>query len=192
MTSREVVFQQMYATYGTRIQAYCFRRLPAADANDAAADTFTVAWRRIDDAPEPDRHLPWLYGIARNTVWNINRSRRRSDRLRARLHGLRSDAITGPETEVMKRDTELRVNNALSKLRPGDQEIIRLRTWEELPNQEIAEILGLSVRAVESRLTRARRKLSRLLAELEEEPSRTHRFAPDLARPLAPEKGGER
>jgi RNA polymerase sigma-70 factor (ECF subfamily) len=71
---------------------------------------------------------------------------------------------------------------ALARLRPEDQEIIRLRTWEELPNEQIASILGLSVRAVESRLTRARRKLERIL----ETPS----TRPSKVRPLPIEKEG--
>ena len=74
--------------------------------------------------------------------------------------------------------------DALAELRPEDQEIIRLRTWEELPNEQIAEILGITVRAVESRLNRARRKLSRKLEPL---PS-----TPIQARPLPIERGGER
>ena len=96
MTSREAVFQQMYDTYGARIQAYCFRRLPSADANDAAAETFTVAWRRIDDAPEPDRHLPWLYGIARNVVWNVNQD---------------NNSITATDAKTHVKIKEIKVGN---------------------------------------------------------------------------------
>jgi len=72
----------------------------------------------------------------------------------------------------------------MARLRPDDEEMLRLRTWEELPNETIAQMFGLSVRAVESRLTRARRKLSHYLAETE-----AARFP---AHPLAAEKGGER
>jgi RNA polymerase sigma-70 factor (ECF subfamily) len=38
------------------------------DANDASAEVFTIAWRRVADAPGPDSHLPWLYGIPRSVV----------------------------------------------------------------------------------------------------------------------------
>jgi RNA polymerase sigma-70 factor (ECF subfamily) len=184
MPDGEAVFQQMYAAHGSSIQAYCFRRLPAADANDAAAEVFTTAWRRRADAPAPDRHLPWLYGIARNVVSNATRGRRRAERLNLRLRSLRPDHVVGPELALVRRESELQAIWALTQLRPAEQEIIRLRTWEELPNQDIAEILNISVRAVESRLTRARRKLARLLAPHEEATFRAH--------PLAFERGGER
>ncbi|MDH3500012.1 MAG: hypothetical protein OEM97_07815 [Acidimicrobiia bacterium] len=87
MADREVVFRQMYAAHRAAIQAYCFRRLSTADANDAAAEVFTTAWRRLEDAPDADRHLPWLYGIARNVIFNMGRSLRRANRLHTRLRG---------------------------------------------------------------------------------------------------------
>ncbi|MDJ0961533.1 MAG: sigma-70 family RNA polymerase sigma factor [Acidimicrobiia bacterium] len=184
MSDGEVVFRQMYTAHRASIQAYCFRRIPAADANDAAAEVFTTAWRRLADAPSPERHLPWLYGIARNVVANASRSRRRSDRLQMKLRGLRHHPVASPEPEIVRREVERAVLEAMALLRPQDQEILRLRTWEELPNEDIAEIFGLSVRAVESRLTRIRRKLARLVTEPEAAPFRGH--------PLAVEEGGER
>ena len=184
MADREARFRAMYDTNRAQIQAYCFRRLAAADANDAAAEVFTIAWRRLADAPPPDRQLPWLYGIARNVVSNAHRSQRRTRRLHSRLRGLRPDDVIGPEPEVVQRESELRVIYALSQLRPNDQEMVRLHTWEELSNQEIAEIFDISVRAVESRLTRTRRKLSSLLSPPQEATFRAH--------PLAAEEGGER
>ena len=58
----------MFESHHEAIQRYCFRRLPASDANDAVAEVFLVAWRRIADAPAGDGQLPWLYGIGRNVV----------------------------------------------------------------------------------------------------------------------------
>ena len=183
MADRDTRFREMYHAHSAQIQAYCFRRLPVADANDAAADVFAIAWRRLEDAPTPDCHLPWLYGIARNVVSNTRRSHRRAARLDRRLRGLGTDTAPGPEPEIVRRETDARVLGALAKLRPVDREMIRLRTWEEISNQEIADAFGISIRAVESRLTRARRKLSRLLAS-PEEALKPH--------PLAVEEGGER
>ena len=64
--------------------------------------------------------------------------------------------------ELRAEDRELLA--AVDRLRPLDQELIRLRTWEELSHAEIAAALGLSPRSVESRLARIRKKLSGLLA----------------------------
>jgi DNA-directed RNA polymerase specialized sigma24 family protein len=56
------VFEEHYGA----ISRYCHRRLPHADANDAAAQVFAVAWRRIDSMPRDEMTLPWFYGVARN------------------------------------------------------------------------------------------------------------------------------
>lgn len=181
---REAQFRRLFESHHQAIQSYCFRRLPASEANDAVAEVFLVVWRRIEDTPSGDGELPWLYGISRNVVANAQRSTRRSARLRARLAGVSPETEPGPEPIVVRNTEHSEALEALARLRPEDQEIVRLRTWEELPNEHIASILGLSVRAVESRLTRARRKLERML----ETPStRT-----STARPLPAENGGER
>ena len=182
--SQEALFRHLFESHHQAIQRYCFRRLPASDANDAVAEVFLVAWRRIEDAPAGDEGLPWLYGIGRNVVANARRSARRSGRLRARLAGVATVHDLDPESQVVRNAAELEALAGLAQLRPEDQEIIRLRTWEELPNEQIASILGLTVRAVESRLTRARRKLGRIL----DAPSL--RASP--ARPRPAENGGER
>ena len=180
----EAHFQRLFESHHEAIQRYCFRRLPTSDANDAVAEVFLVAWRRIDDAPLGDAELPWLYGIGRNVINNAQRSARRSGRLRVRLSGVARDDDPGPEVQLVQSAEAREALDALAELRPEDQEIIRLRTWEELPNEQIAEILGITVRAVESRLNRARRKLARKLEPL---PS-----TPPQARPLPIERGGER
>ena len=176
-------FERLFASHREAIQRYCFRRLPSSDANDAVAEVFLVAWRRIDEAPLGDAELAWLYGIGRYVVRNAQRSSRRSSRLRARLSGVARIDEPGPEVQLVRSAEAREALEALAELRPEDQEIIRLRTWEELPNEQIAEILGITVRAVESRLNRARRKLSRKLDPLPNSPSE--------ARPLPIERGGE-
>ena len=180
---QEAHFRRLFDLHREAVQGYCFRRLPASDANDAVAEVFLVAWRRISDAPNGDGELPWLYGIGRNVVANARRSSRRSGRLRVRLAGMSPRHDPGPELITVRNMDEREALEALARLRPEDQEIIRLRTWEELSNEQIASILGLSVQAVESRLTRARRKLERML----ETPS----TRPSKVRPLPTESGGE-
>jgi RNA polymerase sigma-70 factor, ECF subfamily len=61
-----VRFSQMYGALYGRIHAYAQRRVGTEAADEVAAETFLVAWRRLDAIPsEP---LPWLYGVARNIV----------------------------------------------------------------------------------------------------------------------------
>jgi len=125
---------------------------------------FLVAWRRLDSVPTGDETLPYLYGIARNTVANSARTGLRRGRLRAKISAQPIQVIDGPETEVVRRDEARRILAALDNLSPIDQELLRLKAWERLTSAEIAEALNLTVRAVDTRLTRARKKLARAAA----------------------------
>jgi RNA polymerase sigma factor (sigma-70 family) len=101
-TQREQQFRQLFLSQYRHVLAYALRRTrDLADAQDAVAETFTVAWRRIEDAPPDEDARPWLYAIARRTIANQHRSRRRRLALRERLLGGRprgsdhADAMEG-------------------------------------------------------------------------------------------------
>ncbi|MGI9641608.1 MAG: RNA polymerase sigma factor [Acidimicrobiia bacterium] len=157
---RESRFDRIFSLHEERVRRFCLRRLPVSDVNDAVADVFVVAWRRIDEAPEPEGALPWLYGVARNVVANQTRSRRRIGRLRARVAGLPATESPSAETIVVRQAGDDEVLQALGRLSSTDQELLRLKVWEDLSNTEIAEILKLSPNAVAVRLNRARNRLA--------------------------------
>ena len=137
-----------------------------ADAEDAVAETFAVAWRRIDRLPEPDEALPWLLAIARRMLANQHRGTAR--RLRLGLH-LRAQ----PQETIITGVVESPALQALDLLRPDDQELLRLLAWDGLSQAEAGVVLGISANAVAIRLYRARR-----------------RFADELARPDAEDVKG--
>ena len=140
------------------ILAYALRRtLQAEDAQDVVADTFLVAWRRRDEIVY-EAALPWLYGVARRVLANHARGRRRRDHLAAELGRLPAPARE-LEAQVRNRDETRAVLAALARLRPLDQEVLRLAAWEELSANEIAAALGTSPNAVAIRVHRARERL---------------------------------
>lgn len=158
----EARFRRLYEDHGREILAYCLRRAEPEDARDALADTFLVVWRRIDDVPTGDAARLWLYGVARRTLATQMRGDRRRRRLAHRLGSQRSlpptldDSINGDHQHPQ-------VHEALGRLDPGDQELLRLTAWEGLSPGEAAQVLGISSVAARSRLHRARRRLRREL-----------------------------
>lgn len=159
-TQRSDRMDAMYSSHFKAVRAYCMRRLPVSEANDAVADVFLTAWRRIDDVPIGAKQLPYLYGIARNTVMHSRRSRGRRLRLQEKAAAAAApDGVTGPEAAVIARAEAEMLDAALFTLRESDRELIRLRAWEELAPAEIAEILGISTAAARKRLARAVEKL---------------------------------
>jgi RNA polymerase sigma-70 factor (ECF subfamily) len=177
-------FDRIFDLHNDVIQVYCLRRLPTDDVNDAVAEVFLVAWRRIDQAPE-ERELPWLYGIARNVVRNTHRSRRRYSQLQRRVGGTAPDAPVSPEVQVVQRFEDQAVLEALATLSDKDQEVLRLKTWEEMSNGDIAAVLGTSKRAVDMRISRSRKRL----AKAYEKSNRQTSVQPS---PRFVEEGGER
>jgi RNA polymerase sigma-70 factor (ECF subfamily) len=143
---------------------YCVGRLGTEDTNDAMAEIFTVVWRRVDELPADDEIRLWLYGVARNVVRNLRRTRRRSDRLVARLSSVREEPLPGPEVQVIRRSEDREILAALATLKQVDQELLRLKAWEELPHAEIGQVLGISAHAVDMRLYRALKKMAKVLS----------------------------
>lgn len=143
------------------ISRYCHRRLPASDANDAAAQVFAVAWRKIDQMPDRETALPWLYGVARYEVSSFRRTSRRRRNLQEKLDGQAWHPDPGPEMVVVRRTEQSELMVALGTLRSGDQEVLRLRALEGLSMNEMAVALGCSVEAAKKRSLRAMRRLQR-------------------------------
>jgi RNA polymerase sigma-70 factor (ECF subfamily) len=162
VNSKEKTFIDLYEMHYDEVHAFCARRVGWDTAADATAEVFAVAWRRIDDVPA-DTSRAWLYGVARRVVGNAWRSTSRRKRLADRVGGQASRTPEGPEAVVVQRSVDDEVLRALAKLRAPDQEILRLSAWEELTGPEIAEVLGISLNAVQQRLTRARRRLAKAI-----------------------------
>jgi hypothetical protein len=79
-------FDALFASYSSDIVAYCgWRADSASEAQDAAAEVFLTAWRRLDALPEGDAARVWLYATARRVIANQRRSSRRRDALYQRL-----------------------------------------------------------------------------------------------------------
>jgi len=145
------------------VLAYCARRIDDSDPADACAETFLVAWRRIDDVPEAPATLPYLYGVARLVVANLRRGVQRRSRLDAKLLALGVAPPVDPAVVSVPAIGDLRVAAAVRALPELDREIVMLWAWEDLSRQEIATIVGMSTAAVSQRIHRAYGRLARSL-----------------------------
>ncbi|WP_188194500.1 RNA polymerase sigma factor [Nonomuraea sp. SYSU D8015] len=155
-------FEAVYTQTYERILGYAMRRCDSPeDAADVVAETFAIAWRRMDAMPAGDEARLWLYGVARNVLAN---HRRGQDRRRTRHVALDADladlyarsSAGGDELGVIAR--------ALRELPEADRELISLVAWEGLDHGQLATVLGCSRNAVRIRLHRARKRLSKALA----------------------------
>ncbi|MFD4504981.1 RNA polymerase sigma factor [Streptomyces sp. NPDC058457] len=153
------IFAAAYREHYWAVSRYVARRLDGrtGEVEEVVAEVFTVAWRRRADLPADP--LPWLYGVARNCLANAvrgyGRRRRLLDRLGNDDTAHRRHVVDSPGGER----PGAWVHEALVRLSPADQEVLRLTAWEELGIDEVAVVLGCGKRAAAMRLHRARRRL---------------------------------
>ena len=153
-------FADLYERYHRYVASYCARRVPRDRVEDAAAEIFLVAWRRLDEIPEGDARLRWLYGVAYKVVGRQWRTTSRSGRLQEKLKSVGVDPVPIPEDVVIVSQESDQVLQALKRLARRDQEILLLAAWEELRHQEIAEILGIRPDAARQRFHKAKQRLT--------------------------------
>lgn len=145
-------FERLFDCHYRAVVAYARRRSVAGDADDVVAETFLVAWRRLEDVPAEAR--PWLFEVARRVLANQRRAAVRRAALRRRV---------GDNAAAVEPERESPVLQALASLGERDREVLMLTAWEELSSAETARVLGCSRTAAKVRLHRARRRLRQAL-----------------------------
>ena len=162
----EATFEAMYATHVRDILAYCLRRTPYAEAHDATAETFAVAWRRRSELPTSPETLPWLFGVAANVLKNQRRTSRRVRNLAGKLGSQAAEFQPGPEAQLVRRAEYDEVHKAIDSLKPKYRDVLKLVEWEELPRDQVAEMLSVSRATIDQRIHRAYQQLERRLKHL--------------------------
>ncbi len=163
-------FEQFFRAHYARVLAYILRRLPdRAAAEDLAAETFLIAWRRRDDIP--DDPVPWLFVVARNGLNNSRRSAQRRDELAQRLGA--EAATSGVDADPLDEPAGIerrRLMQALARLKEADREVLMLSSWDGLDRSRAAAVLGCSENTFSVRLHRAHRRLAGILGTTDELP----------------------
>ncbi len=155
------LFRRVFNAHYDAVARYCVRRLPREDVDDAVAQVFVVAWRKVEQMPEEDATLLWLYRISHYEVSTMRRSARRRDDLHSKVAGLARPVARSAESAVTQHSEHEAVMTALDTLSGPDREVIFLRSYEELPIADIASVLDCSRDAAAKRLSRAHERLRR-------------------------------
>jgi RNA polymerase sigma-70 factor (ECF subfamily) len=135
-----------------------------ADAEDIVQECFLGLLRAGCGFDERRTQLrTYLFGAVRNQA--SKRFRRRED---PTAEPALPPDLRSPEAEALRAELETSVARAVLGLPETQREILILAHYEQLPLAEIAEIVGIEVGAVKSRLQRARGALREMLAEYEE------------------------
>lgn len=163
-------FRELFDEHVRSVYNHAFRLTGNwSTAEDVVSLTFLEAWRLRDrvDVSDGARSLrPWLLGIATNVARNVRRAARRHDGALARLPNeeVAPDFAEQISARIDDRDRLALVRTALAALSKPEREVLALCVWSGLDYAEAAEALGVPVGTLRSRLSRARKKLEKLVA----------------------------
>lgn len=134
-----------------------------AEADEATQETFIRAIDRLDTFRGEANFATWVYAIALNVCRGRLRKRRTRERLTQVLHVLLRIDSTEPEDTAIDRETHDAVWQAIRALDDKYREVIVLRYFHDLRQDDIARVLGVTDRTVRARLSAAHARLREVL-----------------------------
>jgi len=142
-----------------KLKNYIFLKVSESkDAEDILEETLLSASESLSAFSGKSSFFTWLCAIANHEIADFYRKKKLKTILFSRfpfLEDLISQAL-GPEEELLKKELRKEVKKTLSGLTEGYSQILRLKYYQGLSVKEIARKLRLTVKAAESRLSRAR------------------------------------
>jgi len=149
---KDAVYRQMLRACGNR-----------EDAEDVLIEALLKAYEHMQQLNDPAAFRAWLAQIARRVCWQLKEREALSPLLQLSMLEEEGAAIKDPKPPVdselaLRRMKEL-LENAVKQLPPSAREVFVLRDMKELPGEEVARRLGISLTSMKSRLHRARKLL---------------------------------
>ena len=159
-------FDELVALYQRRAMQVAVRMLGDADeAAEAVQNGFVKAYLNINRLREPKRFETWFFRIIANTVI----SQRKAAKGRAEKVKISGDCeskkVFTPEQKEAGKELKEAILRAMLKLSKKQAQAIALFGIEDLPRDEVAQIMGCSAEAVRWHVFKARQKLRILLKE---------------------------
>ena len=191
MDGAEDRFERLWRDNAPAVLRFACLRVPQSDVDDVVAETFAVAWRRLDEVPA--RALPWLLGVARNVGANAVRASRRRDALHLRVIRLPAADVEPDVAELVDVELDPAAAEALARLPERDRELLTLLAWNGLTHQEAADVVGCSRGVFDVRLHRARARFrTHLLTSTPRDPGTGAGPASSHPQPASEITGGTR
>jgi RNA polymerase sigma-70 factor (ECF subfamily) len=165
-------FELLYRAYYRRLTRFLEQVTRKPHLNDEILnDTMLVVWRKAHAFTGSSRVSTWIFAIAYNKAM---KALRREPRLQEVLPETDTDGTTGsvgPETELIDRESRLRVRHLLSLLSAEQRAVIELTYYHGYAYKDIAAVVGCPVATVKTRMFHARRKLREMLIAQGQEPA---------------------
>ena len=150
--------EALHQRYLADVFAYVARRVSdRQEAEDITAEVFAAAFVALTHQKGPNGPYPWLLGIARRKIADSHRrQKRREGHVQELADDLPAPSADLPEARLARGERQRLIHEMLTNLPADQREALLLHYVEELPQTEIAVVLGRSPAAVNSLLQRAR------------------------------------
>ena len=166
----EHAFRCLFEQERERLHRFVLKLVEDADeAENIVQETFTEAYRQIEDFRGEAAVSTWLFSIAKHLAYGHLRTSDRHNYLKHEtiefLQVDRNDSVSGTQREVERSERKQIVHDALQELPDHYRRVVQLRDLEEKSTAEAAEQLDLTEVNVRVRLHRARKALREHLCE---------------------------
>jgi len=168
----EAAFGELVRRYQDRLFNTVYRHLDNADdAQDVVQDAFLNAYQSLESFKGNSEFFTWLYRIAVNTAISLKRKQRVTLSIDAGRNGeapiepLDVSEASKPGRQMERAEQERKVQDALNRLSPEHRMVLVLKDIEGEKYETIAELLGVPIGTIRSRLHRARAELRELLQQ---------------------------
>lgn len=158
--NRDQVFTVIVKRYQERIY-WQIRRLVVShtDADDVIQNVFIKAWNGLDQFREDAKLFTWLYRIATNeSLTYLEQSKKKSSQSFDDMSETLSDKLQG-ETDFDEKKAVWKLQLAIQQLPEKQRVVFNLRYFEEMPYEEMSEILDTSVGALKASYHHAVKKI---------------------------------
>jgi RNA polymerase sigma-70 factor (ECF subfamily) len=160
----ERAFGLIFHHYRRKIYSYAFHLSgDSAQADELVQEVFLKVWLHRDKLPHILRFDHYLFTIARNLVFDMLKSMARESEFRQQMAGLLDPETNPVEDQLLSRENEQRLQQALDQLPPRQRLIFTLSRHQGMKHEEIAHQLHISRHTVKTHLVQALKKLRTVL-----------------------------
>lgn len=162
-------FAQLVQAYQKPVYNLCLRMVSnPTNAEDLAQEAFVKAWRGLRFYKHEAAFSTWLYRLTSNVCIDFLRKQKKTVSLTMEEDAPElevPDAAPLPEEQVLNREKQQAVSEAMAQLEEEYRLALTLRVVDDLTYEQIAEVLDIKVGTVKSRIARARERLRKNLLE---------------------------
>ena len=163
-------FRKIIDKTSPMVYSVAFRMLGDEElARDIVQETMISIWQKIRSIKSPESFRTWVYRVAVNKCYDCLRKRKHDGEVRMddNAWALLANRLSGEETtELDNSEIALIINTLTDKLSPRQKTVFVLAELEEMTNEEIAAVTGISRTLVKANLYHSRKKMAELLKNL--------------------------